>query len=639
MLLQRCLQKDKSLRLRDAGDARIEILAAMAAPQDAGAAHVPTAKSKLLGALAAGLAITAVFSLWGWWRATRPVEPPLRPLVHLDVGLGSDLSVGAFGGANVILSPDGTRLVYMSQERLFTRRLDQPNGTELVGTQGASEPFFSPDGRWVAFFAMGKLMKISVDGDATVSLCDTASPRGGTWGEDGNIIFAFSGTSGLSRIPSDGGAPTSVTELENGEVTHRWPQILPGDKAVLFTSHTRLSGFDGANIEVLSLADHRRKTLQRGGTFGRYLPSGHLVYVTNDTLFAVPFDLNRLEVRGTPVPVLEKVGYSARYGSTQLDFSQTGTLLYQSGGGGPPGGLATVQWLDDAGRTRPLLGKSDFYVRPRLSPDGQRLAISVSEEAGQDIWIYELQRDTMSRLTFGGVADGPIWSPDGQYVVFRDSSGMSWIRSDGAGRPQRLTQTKTLQYPESFTADGKRLAFQEVGPGGYDLWTLPLENDGAGFRPGKPEPFLQTPFDERHDMFSPDGRWMAYSSNESGSYQVYVRAFPDKGGKWQISNGGGVYPIWARNGRELFFRTEDNRIMVVSYTVKGDSFVADKPHAWSDKPIANIGMIGNYDLAPDGKRIAALMPVETAEAQKAQNQVTFLENFFDEIRRKVPPGK
>ena len=199
-----------------------------------------------------------------------------------------------------------------------------------------------------------------------------------------------------------------------------------------------------------------------------------------------------------------------------------------------------------------------------------------------------------------------------------------------------MTQSKNRQVPWSFTADGKRLAFMEVNPEtGYDLWTVPLESDTAGLRAGKPEPYLQTPFDERHDSFSPDGRWLAYASNESGGYQVYVRAFPDKGGKWQVSNSGGVNPLWSRNGRELFFRTEDNQIMVASYTVKGDSFVADKPRVWSEKRIASLGFTATYDIAPDGKRIVALMPASTPEDQKAESHVFFLENFFDEVRRRT----
>jgi serine/threonine-protein kinase len=311
----------------------------------------------------------------------------------------------------------------------------------------------------------------------------------------------------------------------------------------------------------MSLADHRRKTLQRGGTFGRYLPSGHLVYMSRGTLFAVPFELEKLEVRGTPSPVLDQVSYSL-YGSAQFAFSRDGTLVYQSAGNG----LVTAQWLDDAGKTQPLLAKPGVYSRPRLSPDGRRLGLEVTEGSGLDVWVDDWQRDTMTRLTFvaNGVAMNPVWSPDGRFIVFSDKEGMYWTRSDGSGKVQPLTQSKHLQIPSSFTPDGKRLAWYELKANGFDLWTVPLESDGAGLRAGKPEVFSQTPFDERHPMFSPDGRWIAYTSNESGTYQVYVRAFPDKGGKWQVSNSGGSFPIWSRSGRELFFRNPENRIMVAA---------------------------------------------------------------------------
>jgi serine/threonine-protein kinase len=531
--------------------------------------------------------------------------------------------------------------VYTSQNRLFTRRLDQPNATELAGTQGAFAPFFSPDGQWVAFFATGKLQKISVEGGSAITLSDATNGTGGSWGEDGNIIAALSSTGGLSRIPSAGGPPTPVTDLQSGEFTHRWPQILPGGKAVLFTGNTTATGFDGANIVVMSLTDHRRKTLVRGGAYGRYLPSGHLVYVNRGTLFAVPFDVERLEVHGTPAPVLDQVGYNAADGSAQLDFSQSGTLIYRSGGAG--GTLLTVAWLDGAGKAQPLLAKPGVYALPSMSPDGQRLALGVRDGSDTDIWLYDWQRDSMTRLTFTGIRGNPLWSPDGRYIVYRTTEGMSVTRSDGAGKPQPLTQSKNIQVPWSFTPDGKRLAFFEQGGGtGTDLWTLPLESDRAGLRAGKPEVFLQTQADELTPSFSPDGRWMAYSSDESGTFQVYVRAFPDKGGKWQISNSGGGYPMWSRNGHDLFFETLDNHIMVAAYAVKGDSFVVDKPRVWSEKQLGGGGMLNsakNVDLAPDGKRIIALMPVETAEGQKAQSHVIFLENFFDEVRRRVPIGK
>jgi len=637
-LLVRCLDRDPRTRLRDIGEARVEIDKTLAGVgDDAAAQSVPASTRTLPWAVAAALVVVAAVMAFGWWRSTRPVEQALRRLVRLDVDLGSDVSLGSVAGADAIISPDGTRIVYVSQNRLFTRRLDQPNASELARTQGALAPFFSPDGQWVAFFAGTKLQKVSVDGGSAIILCDAPSGRGGSWGQDGNIIAALSGTAGLSQIPSAGGPPMTVSDSKNGEVTHRWPQILPRGKAVLFTAHTATNGFDRANIEVMSLADHSRKTLVRGGTYSRYLPSGHLVYVNRGTLFAVPFDADRLEVHGTPVPVLDQISYNAQLGSAQLDFSQTGTLIYRSGAAG--GGLLTVAWLDGAGKVQPLLAQPGAYVNPSLSPDGQRLAVEVVEGSGTDIWVYDWRRDTMTRLTFTGTADGAVWSPDGRYIAFLAvGEGLSVIRSDGSGKPQPLTQSKNRQLPRSFAPDGKRLAFFETASGtGNGLWTVPLESDDAGLRAGKPEVFLQTQANAL--SFSSDGRWMAYVSNESGTDQVYVRAFPDKGGKWQISNRGGTWPMWSRNGRELFFETLDNHIMVAAYAVKGDSFAADKPRVWSEKQLGTSGGRKNVDLAPDGKRIVILMRVETEQGQKAQSHVIFLENFVDDVRRKVPVGK
>jgi serine/threonine-protein kinase len=624
-LLQLCLQKDPKQRLQAIGDWRL-----MLEEGDQGVARRPGGLPHW-GIAAAGviIGISLTIALWAPWRAKRD----LQPLVRLDVDLGSDVSLGSYRGSDAILSPDGMRIVYVSHSRLFTRRLDQPAAAELAGTEGAMAPFFSPDGQWVAFFTNGKLNKVSVQGGAIISLCNVPFGFGGSWGEDGNIVASSTSFSGLWRIPSGGGTPTSIAELAAGEVGYRWPQILPGGKAVLFTAFRSAYGIDGANIEVTTLSDRRQKILQRGGTFGRFLPSGHLVYVHNGTLFAMPFDLDRLEAKGAPVPALEEVAYETRFGSAQFDFSQTGTLLYRSGGAGAQ--LMTVQWLDGAGTAQPLPLKSGAYMYPQLSPDGSRLALA---SAG-GLWVYELQRETMTRLTQELGGSNPVWIPDGRYIAFTNGGGIFWTRSDGSGKPQLLTQSKKTQFPTSFTPDGKRLAFTEMNPeGALGIWTAPVETDGTGLRAGKPEAFLQSPLEMRNARFSPDGRWLAYASDESGMDQVYVRAFPDKGSKWQISNGGGAHPIFSPSGRELFFRNLDNQIMVAGYTVKGDSFLPDKPRMWSEKRLANVGRLSNYDLAPDGKRIVALMPDESTEGQKAQSHVIFLQNFFDELRRRVPTG-
>ncbi len=308
-IVKKCLAKDPEERWQSARDVTDELKwiaeggsqasLLTAAPKDSGATQgAPAWTSKLSWAMAAGLALLLVVTVGALWRATRPVE---RALVRLDVDLGPEVSLDSPRGTDAILSPDGTRIVYVSQNRLFTRRLDQPNATELAGTQGVNAPFFSPDGQWVGFFSQGRLQKISVEGGSAITLCDASTGYGGSWGEDDNIIAALNTGGGLSRIPSAGGPPTPVTDLQNGEVTHRWPQILQGGKAVLFTASAS-PAFDGANIEVMSLTDHSTKTFVRGGTFGRYLPSGHLVYINRGTLFVVPFDVNRLEVHGTPAP-------------------------------------------------------------------------------------------------------------------------------------------------------------------------------------------------------------------------------------------------------------------------------------------------------------------------------------------------
>ena len=389
------------------------------------------------------------------------------------------------------------------------------------------------------------------------------------------------------------------------------------------------TAFDGASIDVISLADHRRKTIQRGATYGRYLPSGHLIYINRGTLFAVPFDLDRLDVRGTPVPVLSEVAYTRSAGSAQLAFSQRGTLVYRSGRG-----LMIVPWLDAMGKTQALLDRPGDYLHIELSPDGNRLALL---SAG-DVWVYEAPRFTMTRLTVGGgMHANPTWSPDGRFIVFQDSGGISWTRSDGSGAAQPLTRSKNAQYPYSFSPDSKRLAFYETDPQTlFDVWTVPLEYDAAGLHAGKPEPFLHTSADERHGVFSPDGHWLAYTSSATGLFQVFVRAFPDKGGQWVVSVGDGTFPWWSKNGRELFYRTLGGQVMVVNYTVKGGSFVTDKARPWTDKRLGITDTGRNFDLSPDGKRVAALLPAETAEVQRAQNHVILLENFFDEVRRHFP---
>jgi Tol biopolymer transport system component len=583
-------------------------------------------------------------------RAPRPPQP--LQAVRLSAEIGADASLYTGIGPSAILSPDGTQLALVAsgtdrKQRIYVRTLDQSQATALSGTENARDPFFSPDGQWIGFFADGKLKKISVQGGPAVTLCDAGDDRGGSWGEDGIIVFTPDLRVALSKVSSAGGTPQPLTTLDKqaGEATQRWPQVLPGSKAVLFTSNTGVieASQEDSEIVVYSMASGRRKTVQRGGFYARYLPSGHVVYMHEGTLFAVPFDLKRLEVTGQPAPILEGVVANPGFGSAQFAFSDTGNLVYIAGRGG--GQNVSIYWMDHEGKVQPLYENRRSYYNPAFSPDGKRLALDIFDGKRSDIWVHEWERDTLTRLTFDGEANtNPVWTPDGQRIVYssQEETGVPnlwWVRADGAGNAQRLTESKSPQYARSWRPDGKVLAFRQLNSEtGYDIMTLPIEGDEkSGWKPGEPKPFVNSAFVEEDSAFSPDGRWLAYESNESGSYEVYVRPFPGLGGKWQVSTGGGDYPKWSRNGKELFYRAADSKIMVVTYTASGDSFRADKPQVWSPGQFPDRGGNYNSDLHPDGKRFAVLKAPGTAQAATV-NKVSFIFNFFDELRRKVPPG-
>ena len=645
--LKRCLHRDLKQRIGDIHDVRLALDGAfdIVAPADAALSAVAAPRSvvaRALPAVAAVLAVVLGIALWALWRSETPAD---RPLVRLDVDLGADAAFppgNSGAAASIAISPDGTRLVYVSgtPTRLFTRRLDQPRATELPGTQGASGPFFSPDGQWVGFAVGRTVNKISVDGGAVVPLGAINGLFGGaSWAEDGSIFVGDGGGKGPLQLSAAGGAPRIV--LPEGDVYLTQPQLLPGGKAILFAVGIAGTGADTFNIEVLTLADGRRKVLARGGQSPHYLPSsngtGHLLYVNRATLFAIPFDLATLETRGTAVPVLDDVAHFQVSGGGQLAVSRSGTVIYRPDIGGVAA-MTTVQWLDAAGRKAPLRATPGAYQTPRLSPDGKRIALVINDGFNSDVWVYDTQRDAITRLTLGGVNRNPAWSPDGQYVVFlRIAQGIFQARADGASPPQVLRGSKTDPYPWSFTPDGKRLAYFE-GLGNSQLWTVPLEDQGGALKAGTPELFLKSNFPDRAPSFSPDGRWLAYSSNESGRNEVYVRTFPPpasgQGGKWQVSNNGGERPRWSRTGDELVYQSGD-QLMTVRYSVNDTTFVADRPRVW----IASLGGASDWDLAPDGTRVAAVIPEASTQAPQQEHEIVMLQNFADELRRKAPVGR
>jgi serine/threonine-protein kinase len=388
----------------------------------------------------------------------------------------------------------------------------------------------------------------------------------------------------------------------------------------------------------------------RGGSLGRYLPSGHLIYFHQNKLLAVALNLPKLAVVGSPQAVLEDVSYMSVSSLRDFDSSRTGTFVYISGKVDPP---QSIFWLESSGKTQPLHPAPRFYSGLRLSPDGKHLAFGMLDARG-NIWVEDIERDTAVRLTsLPGTTFSPVWTPDGKHIAFmsgnQPNAGLYWIRADGSGEPQRLivrpTEGEIQAFPSSFSRDGKRLAMSTIGRAfAADIWTESIEGDADHPRLGKRDPFLHTSGFAGAPAFalpafSPDGRWMAFALGETGRSEVYVQPFPGPGGKLQISHGGGQFPIWSSNGRELFFLSSEARIMVVDYTSKGDAFVAGKPRAWSEKRILfreSGGPFPPYDLAPDGKRFAVLLYPDGTVEQQRVIQLTFLLNFLDELRRRVP---
>ena len=635
-LLQGCLEKEPKRRLRDIGDAwRLVDEAGQGGRQD-------VSRPGSFRWMAAALSIVLAAAAAGWWRATRPME---HPLTRLAVDLGPDAVPGL--STTIAISPDGRRLVFPVRgpdgaPHLATRLLDQARSTLLPGTKNGHDPFFSPDGQWIGFFNGTQVRKVSVQGGTAVTLSNFGSTQqqGGSWCEDGGVVTSLSLSSGLVRVPTAGGKPQTLTTLTPGELTHRWPQVLPGGKVVLFTASSNLSAMEDASIEAVDLRTGAVKVVQRGGYYGRYLSSGHLVYVHQGVLYGVPFDSGRLEERGAPVPLLDDLAGDSVNGGGQYDVSAApsgaGTLVYLAGKPGIKSWY--VAWLDNSGKTQPLIAAPNVYYNHAFSPDGRRLALDVGPK-GTDIFVYDLPRATMLRLTFDGASDRPVWAPDGRHIIFQSNASrhaLWWVRSDGAEQPELLLETRNLLVPWSLAPDGRRLACWEVNPEGYNgIWIVPLDtSDPDHPKAGKPEPFRRAQAGEMMPVFSQDGRWIAYRSNESGADEIYVRGSSGGGGHWQISAGGGLFAFWARNGRELFYETADNRIMLVDYTANGASFVPGQSRLWSDRRIFSPGR-SNLDLAPDGNRFAVFQATDEPEGPP---HLVFLLNFFDWLQRQTAAG-
>jgi Tol biopolymer transport system component len=566
------------------------------------AAVTPPSRNRLLPwVLAVVLALVAVLAFWAPWRSPRLRTGETR--FSLTVPSGDLLNIVAYRA--VAISPDGRRVVFRSSSGLYLRDMESLEPSMIPGTENASSPFFSPDSRWLAFFAEGKLKKVALSGGAPVTLADAPDNRGGTWSRDGTIIFSASTTEGLSRVSESGGPVEALTVRDTSrmERTHRWPSVFPDGKSVVYTVGSMDSPdyYDDATIEVFNVESGERRAVVQGASTARFALPGYLLYSRAGVLFAVEFDPGSLEVRSAPVPVLEGVIGDPTSGAMNYAVSEDGVLAYIPGD--VQGGERSLVLLDMEGNATPYPAPPGSYAEPRMSRDGKRVCLVMGAGKDYDIWVYDILRGTLSRLTFGGTNRTPHWSPDGKYIAYWSvdagaNRGINRKAADGSGAAEKLYGGQERTYIDDWSRDGSVMVLDLVSGQGQasDITLLQLTGEKTN------TPFIATKFDEWQSSLSPDGRWLAYISNESGTYQVYVVPFPDQGGKWQISTAGGLEPHWAPDGSKLYYHNA-GQMMVVDVDTR-PSFSASQHRVLFNgyRPLLMDSGI-SYDITPDGRHI------------------------------------
>jgi serine/threonine-protein kinase len=633
-LLLRCLAKNPRRRLQHIGDARVEIEEILAQESDVSGTYTSTPcralranrRERLLTwSLVAALA-AAAFLLW----RSRP-EPFERTTVHFTIPPPGGAVLQSKGWPSVAVSPNGKHLVYVveqnEQSMLYVRSLERSAPEPMAGTQGATTPFFSPDGQWVGFFADKSLKKVSLAGGPVFTLCDAGAPRGATWFGD-TIVFSPGWDTGLAHVSAEGGVPEVLTVLDSvaGEVSHRWPEISRDGRNVLFTARAADDrSFDEARIAALDLQTGQRRIVIEGGSYPRYVSTGHILFTKGGSLLAVPFDPREARTTGSPIPLQEPVVAYPANGVAHVAVSKNGVLV--SLADSPVAPKNSMLWLNREAevhvvseRTIPQI--SPLYSELDLSHDGTRVAISGLVQENLQVLIYELSSGTHTRLTFEGANSGPVWSPDDQRIAFASTKegarNIYWKPFDGSRNAERLTASEHPQWPTSWSPNGEVLSYVETSPlTGYDIWLLAMGTEK------KAQPFLQTRHDEHLAQFSPNGHWLAYVSDESGQLEVYVTAFPGPQGRWQISTDGGTQPRWGPDGQELFYLL-DGKLM--SVLVETDPvFRTGKPEL-----LFQASVIEDFDVAPGGDGFI-LVVKERMQSKHARVHVAL--NWFEELRR------
>ena len=642
-LIRRCLAKDPKKRWHAAADVRMEIETILAESRGLKAPEALAVERRPLWKRSVPFVVNAILiaSLTGAivWNI-RPKSPGLVSRFTFILPDGQTITRG--GRPAVVISPDGQNIVYQANRQLYLRSISDVDSRAIDGTtQDAANPFFSPDGRWLGFYANTdrKLKKISITGGAAVTVCECELPFGASWTADNQILFASPQKGkGIFRVSANGGKPETIITAKPDEIMHG-PELLPDGTHILYTVSTidGANRWDKAKIVVESLKSHERKVLIEGGADGQYLPTGQILYALGKTLFAVPFDAAKLAVTGGPVPVIENVSRASNAsGTAHISFANNGSMVYLLGnlGEGQQEG-ARLAWVDRSGKEIQAPLPMGSYTEPRISPDGRQIAIlQLDDQGNTSLWVYDMSGTTaIRRLTFDTV-DDPVWTRDSQRIIFRSNSAsgaLFWQRADG-NSPAELLEKTQPGSPNTVSPDGKNLVFS-TGAGGGDLWIVPLIGDHA------PKELIAAPRNQLQASFSPDGRWIVYSSSESGSPEIYVQPFPPVGGvKYQITRTGGFSPLWSPDGKQIFYigPPQPPRSLISVDVRTQPTFAFANPTKLPIAPTQRAGgNVRQYDIMPDGKQFlivtSGLEPLE----RPSQPQFRITLNWFEEPKQRV----
>jgi Tol biopolymer transport system component len=540
------------------------------------------------------------------------------------------------------VSPNGKWIAFSSADhidsQIYLRAIDSFASKPMPGTENGRAPFFSPDSEWLGFYANNYLKKIRVGGGSPEIICEAimgggiTGPFSGAWGEDGTIVFQFVPIGELWKVSAAGGKPEKLNTKNTGDISNRWPALLPDGSGVLFASSATNTIWNAPQLAVFSFKKQERYDLVPGATAPVLSPTGHLLFVRDGNLHAQEFNSSSLQVEGEPISLVEGVRQSRITGVAQYALSDNGTLAYISGGANIA--RRELFWVDRQGKAEKLQYSPSAYRSPRISPDGKRIAIA-NEELGGQIWMLDQGRETLSRLTFQAPSEeagniNPVWTPDGKHISFQSRRGgaanIFWQPADGSGQAERLTSGKNTQSPATWSSDGKTLIFMEVTPETtQDMWIMNMDDR-------EPRPIMNSKFSEAAGRISPDGRWFAYVSDQSGRREIYLTTFPSFSGQWQISNEGGQEPVWNPNGGELFYRN-GAKMMSVDLTAQPNLSLGKPRVLFEGVYLLTLLTGANYDVTPDGKRFIML---KDASPDNSPTQINIVLNWFEELKQKVP---